>query len=165
MTTTKDSATDLPQVRLLIDGEWRLGGGGTLVDLNPATEEPAALVSAASADDVEAAVASARRAFHGTWSEMSGDQRGRILHRVAELIERDGDLLARLEALDIGKPVHEPTLVDVPNTALTFRHFAGWADKITGATVPTTGYDGRPTHSFTVREPVGVVGANTSRPC
>lgn len=72
----------------------------------------------------------------------AGVERGKILNRVADLIERDADLLARLEALDVGKPIGQPGMLDVPNAAGTFRHFAGWADKITGQTIPTAGYFG-----------------------
>jgi betaine-aldehyde dehydrogenase len=82
-----------------------------------------------------------------------------VLNRLADLIERDGDQFARLEALDIGKPLAQPAVLDVPNAVATFRHFAGWADKVTGSTIPTDGYFGRPTHSYTVREPIGVVAA------
>ena len=90
---------------------------------------------------------------------MSGAARGRILNAVADLIERDSDILAKLESLDIGKPLGQPAMLDIPNAAATFRHFAGWADKITGSVISTAGYFGRPTHSYTVREPVGVIGA------
>ncbi len=101
----------------------------------------------------------ARGQLDGEWGSWSGIDRGKVLNRIADLIERDGDLLARLEALDIGKPVGQPTMLDIPNAAATFRHFAGWADKITGQAIPTAGYFGKPTHSYSVREPVGVIGA------
>ncbi|MFF5992695.1 phenylacetaldehyde dehydrogenase StyD [Prauserella flavalba] len=152
------STDTLPQ-RLFVAGEWRDGGGGTFADLNPATEEKLADVAAASAEDVDAAVAAARAQLSGEWAALPGSQRGRILHRVAELIERDAGTLARLEAMDVGKPLAQPSMLDIPNAARTFRHFAGWADKITGQVVPTDGYLGRPTHSYTRREPVGVIGA------
>ena len=71
-------------------------------------------------------------------------RRGALLNRLADLVERDGDQLARLEAIDIGKPVGQPAMLDVPNAVATFRHFAGWADKIQGTTVPTAGYLGGP---------------------
>ena len=151
----KSTATEL-----LVDGSWRpADGGATFTDLNPATEDVLAVVAAATAADVDEAVRSARAALSGDWAATPGAVRGRILNRVADLIERDGDLLARLESLDIGKPLGQPTMLDIPNAAATFRHFAGWADKITGQTIPTAGYFGQPTHSYTVREPVGVIGA------
>ena len=152
------STQTLPN-QLFLAGEWTDGGAGTVPDINPANEETLVEVAAASADDVDAAVRAAQAQLAGEWAAMPGSQRGRILNRVADLIERDIDILTRLEALDIGKPVMQPTVLDVPNAARTFRHFAGWADKITGQVIPTDGYMGRPTHSYTRREPIGVVGA------
>jgi acyl-CoA reductase-like NAD-dependent aldehyde dehydrogenase len=161
MTTTDDRpAVRLPD-QLLIDGEWRSGSAGTVADLNPATEEVLVEVQAASAEDVDLAVTAARAQLDGAWGATPGAERGRILNRVADLIERDAEHLTRLEALDVGKPVGQPSMLDIPNAVATFRHFAGWADKITGSSIPTSGYFGRPTHSYTVREPVGVIGAIT----
>jgi len=144
---------------LFIGGRWRPSSAGTFVNLNPATEEPLADIADGTAADVDDAVCAARGQLDGEWGSWSGIDRGKVLNRIADLIERDGDLLARLEALDIGKPVGQPTMLDIPNAANTFRHFAGWADKITGQAIPTAGYFGKPTHSYTVREPVGVIGA------
>jgi betaine-aldehyde dehydrogenase len=104
---------------------------------------------------------SARAQLEGDWAAMPGAERGRILNRVADLIERDGERLAQLESLDIGKPAGQPAMLDIPNAAATFRRFAGWADKIHGSAIETAGFFGRPTHSFTVHEPVGVIGAIT----
>lgn len=118
-----------------------------------------AVVAAATAADVDAAVRAARSQLCEEWGATPGVARGKLLNRIADLIERDGELLARLEALDVSKPISQPKMLDIPNAAATFRHFAGWADKISGATVPTAGYFGKPTHSYTVREPVGVIGA------
>jgi betaine-aldehyde dehydrogenase len=146
---------------LFLAGVWRAAGDGqTFTDLNPATGLPLAEIAAASPADVAAAVTAARAQLAGgEWSTMSGAARGRILAKVADLIERDAELLAELEALDIGKPLGQPKMLDIPNAAGTFRHFAGWADKIRGTAIPTAGYFGRPTHSYTVREPIGVIGA------
>jgi betaine-aldehyde dehydrogenase len=145
---------------LFVAGSWRAAGdGGTFTDLNPATENELAVIASATAEDVGAAVQAARAQLEGEWGATPGVARGRILNAVADLIERDADILARLEALDIGKPIGQPAMLDVPNAAATFRHFAGWADKVTGSVIPTAGYFGRPTHSYTVREPVGVIGA------
>jgi acyl-CoA reductase-like NAD-dependent aldehyde dehydrogenase len=165
MTTLNAAApnTRLPQgtpTELFIDGRWcAAAGGSTLPDINPATEERLADVAAASPEDVDSAVRAARGQLDGEWGSLSGAARAMILNRVAALIERDADILATLEALDIGKPVGQPAMLDIPNAVATFRHFAGWADKITGSTIPTAGYMGRPTHSYTMREPVGVIGA------
>jgi betaine-aldehyde dehydrogenase len=145
---------------ILINGVWGPASDfGVIADHNPANEEKLADVAAASAQDVDVAVAAARRQLDGEWGALPGSVRGQILNRVADLIERDAERLAVLEALDIGKPVGQPQMLDIPNAIATFRHFAGWADKIGGATIPTAGYMGRPTHSYTVREPVGVIGA------
>ncbi|MFT4398295.1 phenylacetaldehyde dehydrogenase StyD [Gordonia lacunae] len=165
MTTLQDSPghTTLPEstaTELLIDGQWRPAQDGeTFDDLHPATGQLLARVAAATAADVDDAVRAARAQLDGDWGATPGTIRGQVLNRVAELIERDSDTLARLEALDIGKPVGQPSMLDIPNAAATFRHFAGWADKITGQTIPTAGYFGQPTLSYTVREPVGVIGA------
>ena len=145
---------------LFVDGVWRpASDGGTFTDVNPANESVIGEVAAATVADVDAAVASARRALDGEWGAMPGVARAALLHRLAELIDRDADVLAALEATDIGRPIAQPTMLDLPMAAGTYRHFAGWADKINGESVPTAGYFGRPTHSYTVREPVGVIAA------
>lgn len=172
MTTTTDPTTtdadllaragipvDMLPTKLFVAGRWRDGAAGTLPAVAPATGGTIADIAAAGQEDVDEAVRAARAQLDGEWGAMSGHTRGILLNRVADLVERDGDLLARLEALDIGKPYVQPTQLDVPNTIRTFRHFAGWADKIQGQVIPTPGYIGRPTHSYTRREPVGVIGA------
>jgi acyl-CoA reductase-like NAD-dependent aldehyde dehydrogenase len=155
--------TRLPEgtpVELFINGRWvPAAGGETLPDVNPATEERVADIAAGTPEDIDAAVKAARAQLGGEWASLSGAGRGQILLRIADLIERDSETLATLEALDIGKPVGQPLMLDIPNAVATFRHFAGWADKITGSAIPTAGYMGRPTLSYTVREPVGVIGA------
>ncbi|MFJ3776316.1 phenylacetaldehyde dehydrogenase StyD [Streptomyces sp. NPDC090075] len=160
MTTTETKQLPVPS-RLLINGAWQSGSAGTFADVNPATEEVIADVQAASADDVDSAVRAARTAFEGEWSRVSGADRARLLHRVADLLERDAERLAWLETIDVGKPLAQAAALDIPNAIATFRHFAGWADKIPGSVIETNGYFGRPMHSYTRREPVGVVGAIT----
>lgn len=153
----------LPRLQLFVAGTWRdpIEGGAFSV-VNPATEETIAEVAAAGAADVAAAVAAARAQFDGgLWSRLAGADRARLLLRLADLIERETEHLACLEALEVGKPVGEPRAVDVPLAAETFRHFAGWADKLHGTTIPLPELFGRPQLSYTVREPVGVVGAIT----
>ncbi|KZF06374.1 MAG: aldehyde dehydrogenase family protein [Rhodococcus sp. (in: high G+C Gram-positive bacteria)] len=163
MTAVHEATTSLPQntaTQLFVAGQWRgASDGGTFTDLNPTTGQPLVDIASATAQDVDAAVRAARAQLGGEWGATPGVTRGKLLNRVADLIERDGDLLARLEAHDVGKPVGQPAMLDIPNAAATFRHFSGWADKIQGATIPTAGYFGQPTHSYTVREPVGVIGA------
>src|SRR5574340_59508 len=149
--------------QLYINGRWMpANDGGTFDVINPAKEEVLAKVALATQEDVDAAVRAARAQFDGgDWSKMSGVDLGKLLYRLAELMERDQAYLAKLETLNLGRPLMEPTILDMPNAIGTVRYFAGWADKIEGRTIPTPGYFGQPTHSYTVREPVGVVGAIT----
>lgn len=146
---------------LLIGGEWRASSDGQRFEtVNPATEEVLAEIDAASEADVDEAVRAARSQLEGgAWSRMSGPERGALLARFADLIERDAERLAHLEAIDVGKPIAEPRAADIPMAVATFRYFAGWADKIEGRTIPTPGAFGRPTLSYTIREPSGVLGA------
>ncbi|MFD4640145.1 phenylacetaldehyde dehydrogenase StyD [Lentzea sp. NPDC058436] len=158
MTLTAEPRTGFT-TGLFINGTWS-DAAETFEDLNPATGEVLTAVAHGSAEDVDRAVRAARAALNGVWGDTPGVARGVLLNRLADLVERDGEILQRLEALDIGKPFAQPGMLDVPNAAATFRHFAGWADKVQGATIPTAGYLGMAkTHSYTVREPVGVIGA------
>jgi betaine-aldehyde dehydrogenase len=154
--TTADA--EIRHTGLFIDNRWS-DGADTFTDINPATELPLAEVAAGSAQDIDSAVASARRALDGEWGAASGPVRAALVNRIADLVERDLDVLAALEAFDIGKPVGQPTMLDIPHAVATFRYFAGWADKITGSVIPTAGYLGRRTLSYTRREPVGVIAA------
>ena len=153
----------LPRTELLIDGGWRpAADGASFAVVDPATEEEITTVAAASAEDVDAAVVAAREALEtGPWSRMAGPERARLLWQVGELIERDVETLAQLEALEIAKPVGDPLRIDVPLAAETFRHFAGWADRIAGRTIPVPDFLGRPRHCYTRLEPIGVVAAIT----
>lgn len=153
----------LPPTQLLIDGAWVPAiGGDTIQVINPATEEPITEIAAGGEEDIDKAVHAARAQFDGgPWSRLSGSERGRLLFRAAELIEADAENLAALEATDMGKTYLEALHADMPMTHETFRHFAGWADKITGSQIPVPDYAGRPRLSYTKREPVGVVGAIT----
>jgi len=142
--------------RLLIDGQW-VDGAKTFDTVNPATGEPLTQVIEASAADVDRAVAAARRAFDdksGPWRKMSASERGRLIWRLADLIEQHIDELAELETLDNGKPIFESRNVDMPMVIDVLRYYAGWATKIHGETVNT--FDSA--FTYTLREPVGVVG-------
>jgi phenylacetaldehyde dehydrogenase len=143
---------------LLIDGEWTPAvSGKTFASINPATGKPLATVACAEKEDIDRAVAAARRALTANpWKQMGGTQRSRLLWRVAELIDLHAEELAQLESLDQGKPVKIARIADVAGSAESFRYMAGWATKLTGATIPV----GAPGafHTFTVKEPVGVVG-------
>jgi len=148
---------------MYVNGKWTDSSSGETFDVvNPATETVLSSVSAGSTQDVDRAVAAARAQFDGgEWSKMPGPQRGRLLYRLADLIERDKEYLAKLESATVGKPLFEPTMLDIPNSIDTFRYFAGWADKIEGRTIPTAGAFGHPVFNYTIREPVGVIGAIT----
>jgi acyl-CoA reductase-like NAD-dependent aldehyde dehydrogenase len=145
--------------RLLIGGEWRdAAGGKTFETINPATGEVLTTAAEASADDVDAAVEAARKAFEdagGPWRKMTASERGRLLWRIADLVEQNIDELAQLETLDNGKPIFESRYVDMPMVADVFRYYAGWATKIHGETVNIN----EGSFTYTLREPVGVVGA------
>lgn len=134
--------------------------GKTMAIVSPATEEMLAEVAQGTAEDIDAAVRAAHAQFAGgEWARLSGEQRGRLIYRLAELVERDADKIADFDATCIGRPPVEPRVLDLPNAIATLRTCAGWADKIEGRTIPTSGYMGAPTLSYTLREPVGVVGA------
>jgi acyl-CoA reductase-like NAD-dependent aldehyde dehydrogenase len=144
-----------------IDGKW-VGGTANrrLSVINPARKSAFASVPDSSDADVDAAVAAARRQLEdGEWSRLSGAARGKLMQKLADLVERDAALIGKMDAISIGRPFTETQILDLPNAVDTLRYFAGWADKIVGACIPTGGYFGQPTHSYTVREPVGVVGA------
>jgi acyl-CoA reductase-like NAD-dependent aldehyde dehydrogenase len=149
--------------QMYVNGKWTDSSSGETFDVvNPATESVLASISAGSARDVDRAVAAARAQFDGgEWSKVPGPQRSRLLNRLADLLERDKEHLAKLESATVGKPLFEPTMLDIPNSIDTFRYFAGWADKIEGRTIPTAGAFGRPVFNYTIREPVGVIGAIT----
>src|ERR1700744_1269791 len=121
MASTATSAEQVP-TGLLIDGEERGSGSGeTIENINPATEEVLANVSCASGDDVDLAVRGARVAFE-TWRRTPGQERGRLLHRLASLIERDAEKFHLIKALENGTPAGGP---DVPMAIDLFRYYAG----------------------------------------
>jgi acyl-CoA reductase-like NAD-dependent aldehyde dehydrogenase len=143
--------------KLFINGKWvEPLSGETFSAYNPATGEEILQVALASEEDVSRAVHAARAAFEaGPWSKMSGDDRGRLLNKLADLIDEHADELAELETLDNGKPLRVSRRGDLPQTSLYFRYYAGWAGKIEGSTVPVS-YTNQ--FVYTLREPVGVVG-------
>src|SRR6266581_4823055 len=142
--------------RLLINGEW-VDGSRKFDTINPATGEVLTQIVEASADDVDRAVKAARYAFEdrtGPWRKMSASERGRLLWRLADLVEQNIDELAELETLDNGKPIFESKYVDMPMVVDVLRYYAGLATKIHGETVNTF----ETAFTYTLREPVGVVG-------
>jgi acyl-CoA reductase-like NAD-dependent aldehyde dehydrogenase len=141
---------------LIIAGERvDAASGKRFAVVNPATEEELAPVAEGDAADIDRAVQAARTAFEsGPWHSMSARQRGSLLYRFGELVWGRRDELARLETLNNGKPVFE-SVIDVRLTADTLRYYGGWADKIHGETIPVDGNF----LNFTLREPLGVIGA------
>ncbi|AEV88635.1 betaine-aldehyde dehydrogenase [Actinoplanes sp. SE50] len=117
-----------PSYGLFIDGEFQ-GSGSVFKTVNPATEEVLAEVAMAGPEDVNRAVAAARRAFTG-WSALPGAERAKYLFRIARIIQERSRELAVLESLDNGKPIREARDVDLPLVAAHFFYYAGWADKL-----------------------------------
>ena len=144
--------------KLLIGGEW-VEGKKTFSTINPATGEVLTEIADADAAQVDAAVRAARKAFEdkskGSWPMMAASERGKILWRIADLIEKNIEEMAELETLDNGKPIFESRYIDMPMVIDVFRYYAGWATKIHGDTINSAAN----AFTYTLREPVGVVGA------
>ena len=137
-----------------INNEYVKGADGkTFETTNPATEETITSVHEATEKDVDTAVAAARQAFEGTWRRVTPSERGRLLAKLADLMERDIDNLAALEAADNGK-AFSIAKVDMGNAIGCVRYYAGWADKIHGQTIDTN----PDTLSYTRHEAIGVCG-------
>ncbi|MBY0229797.1 MAG: aldehyde dehydrogenase family protein [Gemmataceae bacterium] len=143
------------ETRLFIDNEFVDPlEGGSFDTLNPATGEAIATVAAGTAKDVDRAVKAARAALeNGPWARMDAAERGRLMYKLADLFERDAEELAQLESLNCGKTIRD-SRGDLQGVVNCIRYYAGWADKIEGKTVPVRG----PFLSYTLRQPVGVVG-------
>ncbi len=142
--------------RLMIAGQW-VDGARKFDTVNPATGEVLTQIAEASREDVDRAVQAARRAFDdrsGAWRKMSASERGKLIWRLADLVEKSIEELAELETLDNGKPIFESRYVDMPMVIDVLRYYAGWATKIHGETVNTF----ETAFTYTLREPVGVVG-------
>jgi aldehyde dehydrogenase (NAD+) len=159
MVSTLPTPTEVPVTpsvtKLLINNRWVPSESGkTFATINPSTGEEICQVAEADAPDVDKAVKAARAAFEGPWRKMRASERGRLLYRLADLIEANTDELARLETLDNGKPLSIAKAVDVAKTVACYRYFAGWADKVQGKTIPIDG----DFFCYTRHEPIGVVG-------
>ncbi len=143
--------------KLFIGGKWvDAASGKTFPTVNPATGETITVLAEGDERDASAAVEAAFTAFHsGPWPEMSASDRGRILWKIGDLVDKYNEELGTLETLDNGKPIFESRQVDMPMVAEVFRYYAGWATKIHGETVPVKG----PFLNYTLREPLGVVAA------
>jgi aldehyde dehydrogenase (NAD+) len=161
MATVISSPTEnrvaLPTTKLLINGQWvESVSGKRFSTINPATGDAICDVAEADVTDVNLAVKAARAAFDSKspWRRMSASERGKLLNRLADLMEKNADELARLEALDNGKPYTIAKAADIPLSIACYRYYAGWADKVQGKTIPIAG----DYFCYTRHEPVGVVG-------
>jgi phenylacetaldehyde dehydrogenase len=161
MTVTMDrSVSDFTATprQLFIGGQWvHAASGKTFETPNPSTGDTLARIAEGDAEDIDRAVRAARQAFDGPWSRMTPSERGRIIWRIGDLILEHADELAQLESLDNGKPVAVARVADIPLAADLFHYMAGWATKIEGNTISIS-IPGANFHSYTLREPVGVVG-------
>lgn len=155
-TVEKVSPPKVTDQKMLIDGQWvNSVSGKTFATINPATGDTICQVAEADKADVDIAVQAARKALDGkAWARMAPAQRGRLLYKLADLIEANVQELAALETLDNGKPYTESLNSDIPGAAAVYRYYAGWADKIHGKTIPVAG----PFQCYTRHEPIGVVG-------
>jgi aldehyde dehydrogenase (NAD+) len=158
-TAPRSKSVKAPKVKdqpLLIGGKWQDSVSGKTFDtVNPATGEVICQVAEGDKADVDLAVKAARKAFEeGPWSKMSAAERGRLINKLADLIEKNVEELAGLETLDNGKPYTDSMAADLPLTIKCYRYYAGWTDKIHGKTIPVEG----PFFCYTRHEPVGVVG-------
>jgi acyl-CoA reductase-like NAD-dependent aldehyde dehydrogenase len=144
--------------KLFIGGRWVESlSGKTFETLDPATGEVLARVAEADGEDVNRAVAAARKSFdRGTWRDLPPAERAKVLWRVGDMIEERANEFAQLETLDNGMPINDALLFHAPLAAATFRYYAGWVTKLDGATQQIS-LPGRYL-SYTLREPIGVVG-------
>ena len=148
--------------KMLIGGKWlEAASGKTFPTHNPATGEILAHVAEGNSADIDRAVIAARNAFEsGPWRTLTGSERGRLIWKLADLLESHLEEFAQLESLDNGKPIGEARVGDVPLAVDLFRYMAGWTTKIEGNTIPiSVPYTpGAKYLAYTLREPVGVVG-------
>ncbi|MBE1283668.1 MAG: aldehyde dehydrogenase family protein [Rhodobacteraceae bacterium] len=149
--------SDKPHYQLFIDGTWCDGSTGQILhSQNPATGQDWASFACASPDDVDRAVAAAKRALDDpAWRDMTQTARGKLLYRLAELVEEHAEVIGRIETTDSGKLLAE-TASQTKYVGDYYRYYAGLADKIEGAVLPIDKPD---MHVFTSRVPIGVVAA------
>ena len=146
-----------PETRLFIDGKFvDAKKGGRFESVNPANGQVIAEVSAGTAEDIDRAVAAARKAFKaGGWSRMAPRARMEVMYRFAQLVDENAEALAVLETLDMGKPIADVVNIDLPAVVETIRFMAECIDKVDGAVTSTE----HGVVHMVLREPFGVVGA------
>src|SRR6202521_3308886 len=146
--------------KMLINGNWVSSiSGKNFPTYNPATGEVLAQVAEGDREDIEQAVKAARKAFdHGPWCRLTSSERGRLIWKLADLLEAHTEEFAYLESLDNGKPLTVARAADVPLAVDLFRYMAGWTTKLEGNTIPiSVPYTpGAKYLAYTLREPVGV---------
>jgi aldehyde dehydrogenase (NAD+) len=142
--------------KLFINGEWKESVEGNMFEtINPATGEVLGNIYEAGIQDVDLAVEAAYKAFEfGEWSSISSYERSRLMEKLADLMERDIEILAQIDTLDNGKSIKEMVTADLPNAIENLRYFAGWTTKHYGETIPIS----ENYLNYTRHEPVGVVG-------
>src|SRR5436305_1018690 len=148
------------QNQLFINGEFvDAKSGETFATINPATEEMIANVASAGVDDVDAAARAARSQMEpgSEWQKMKPRDRAKVLWRIADMLSMRAAEIGRIETIDNGKPIFESQFVDTPAAAECLYYFAGWSGKVTGETIPIA----ENAFTYTLREPIGVVGAIT----
>jgi aldehyde dehydrogenase (NAD+) len=155
--TAEEATRYLPPSRYFIDGRYVESNSSALIEIhNPANGELLISVPDATTEDVDHAVAAARRSFENeSWRGKNPSEKERVLFHVAELMEKHKEELAALESLENGKTFREALSGDINPGIDAFRYYAGWVRRIYGETVPVDG----PFLNYTLREPVGVVGA------
>lgn len=147
--------------RLLINGAWVEASDATSFAVeNPATGDAISHVAHGKDADIDRAVKAARKAFEGPWSRLTASEKGRLLWKLADLIDQHAEELAQLESIDNGKPYTVALGADVPLASDIFRYMGGWTTKISGKTFPlSVPYTpGASYFAYTSKEPVGVVG-------
>ncbi len=150
--------------QLLIDGRWVDAANGMTIEIeDPATEKVIAKVACGGAEDIDRAVAAARKAFKGDWSRITSPERSRLIWKLADALEARLNLAIELEVLDNGMPRPIANIAIAGSAINHLRYYAGWATKIHGQTIPASpgGAANGETLTYTKREPVGVVGAIT----
>ncbi len=148
------------QNRLFINGDFvDAQSGATFPTTNPATEEKIADVASAGVEDVDAAVKAARAQMEpgSEWQKMKPRDRAKVMWRLADMLTARAEEIGRIETIDNGKPIFESQFVDTPAAAECLYYFAGWSGKVSGETIPVADN----AFTYTLREPVGVVGAIT----
>ena len=146
--------------QLFIGGEWVEAETGETIDvINPATGLVIAKIAAANAADVDKAVKAARKAFEsGPWPAMNGTERARLMWKLADALEANADEIGLVETLDNGMPMMMARMGAVMGSANNLRYNAGWAGKVLGETIEGHNLS---RHTYTLKQPVGVVGAIT----